>query len=205
MERIQKYSIALLAFLAAALFNFSCTDDRAEELSSIEYERRFSPIKIEAFVIYRTDARLSWTLNSNVESYSLEVFADDSLTFAGTPVRTYNDVTGDQHPYYIRELDGETQYSVLIKSVAAGKTESKWSGVSFKTGTENIFLPFQDGDVKATSATLRWTPGKTLTTIMLEPGGIQHTVTAGEIAAGIATIEGLTAETTYTATLKNGA
>ena len=40
---------------------------------------------------------------------------------------------------------------------------------------------------------------------MLEPGGIQHTVTAGEIAAGIATIEGLTAETTYTATLKNGA
>lgn len=205
MERKQKYSIALLAFLAAALFNFSCTDDRAEELSSIDYERLFSPIKIEAFVINRTDARLSWTLNSNVESYSLEVFADDSLTFAGTPVRTYNDVTGDQLPYYIRELDGETQYSVRIKSVAAGKTESKWSGVSFKTGTENIFLPFQDGDVKATSATLRWTPGKTLTTIMLEPGGIQHTVTAGEIAAGIATIEGLTAETTYTATLKNGA
>ena len=109
MERKQKYSIALLAFLAAALFNFSCTDDRAEELSSIDYERLFSPIKIEAFVINRTDARLSWTLNSNVESYSLEVFADDSLTFAGTPVRTYNDVTGDQLPYYIRELDGETQ------------------------------------------------------------------------------------------------
>ncbi len=188
------------------MFNFSCrTDDRAEELSSIDYERLFSPIKIEAFVINRTDARLSWTLNSNVESYSLEVLSRRQPHFCRHTGEDLPTMTGDQLPYYIRELDGETQYSMRIKSVAAGKTDSKWSGVSFKTGTENIFLPFQDGDVKATSATLRWTPGKTLTTIMLEPGGIQHTVTAGEIAAGIATIEGLTAETTYTATLKNGA
>jgi hypothetical protein len=205
MERKQRHTIALISFLAVLLFNFSCTDDRPEELTSIDYERLFSPIKIEAFVINRTDARLSWVINKDVESYSLEVFADDSLTFTGTPVRTYEGVTGDQLPFYIRELDGETQYSVRIKAVASGKTESKWSGVTFKTGTENIFLPFQDGDVKATSVTLRWSPGKALTAIMLEPGGIQHTVTADEIAAGSATIEGLTAETTYTATLKNGA
>ena len=204
MEIKQRHTIALISFLAVLLFNFSCTDDRSEELTSIDYERLFSPIKIEAFVINRTDARLSWVINKDVESYSLEVFADDSLIFAGTPVRTYEGVTGDQLPFYIRELDGETRYSVRIKSVASGKTESKWSGVTFKTGTENIFLPFQDGDVKATSVTLRWSPGKALTAIMLEPGGIQHTVTADEIAAGSATIEGLTAETSYTAILKNG-
>lgn len=204
MEIKQRHTIALISFLAVLLFNFSCTDDRSEELTSIDYERLFSPIKIEAFVINRTDARLSWVINKDVESYSLEVFADDSLIFAGTPVRTYEGVTGDQLPFYIRELDGETRYSVRIKSVASGKTESKWSGVTFKTGTENIFLPFQDGDVKATSATLRWSPGKALTAIMLEPEGIQHTVTADEIAAGSATIEGLTAETSYTAILKNG-
>lgn len=203
MEIKQRHTIALISFLAVLLFNFSCTDDRSEELTSIDYERLFSPIKIEAFVINRTDARLSWVINKDVESYSLEVFADDSLIFAGTPVRTYEGVTGDQLPFYIRELDGETRYSVRIKSVASGKTESKWSGVTFKTGTENIFLPFQDGDVKATSATLRWSPGKALTAIMLEPEGIQHTVTADEIAAGSATIEGLTAETSYTAILKN--
>ncbi|MEN6589079.1 MAG: fibronectin type III domain-containing protein [Proteiniphilum sp.] len=204
MEIKQRHTIALISFLAVLLFNFSCTDDRSEELTSIDYERLFSPIKIEAFVINRTDARLSWVINKDVESYSLEVFADDSLIFAGTPVRTYEGVTGDQLPFYIRELDGETRYSVRIKSVASGKTESKWSGVTFKTGTENIFLPFQDGDVKATSVTLRWSPGKALTAIMLEPGGIQHTVTADEIAAGSATIEGLTAETSSTAILKNG-
>ncbi|MDD2514461.1 MAG: DUF4957 domain-containing protein [Proteiniphilum sp.] len=205
MERKQRHYIALFAFLTTALFNFSCSDDRAEELTSIDYERLFSPIKIEAFVINRTDARLNWTLNKDVESYSLELFADDSLTFAGSPVKTFSDVTGDQLPYYIRDLDGETHYSVRIKSVAAGKTESKWSDVTFKTGTENIFLPFQDGDVEATAVTLRWIPGRTLTSINIEPGGISHQVTAGEIAAGSATIEGLTGETNYTVTLKNGA
>jgi len=201
----RKTYIILYALSAIAIFNFSCTDDRAEELTSIDYDRLFSPIKIEAVVINRTDVRLTWALNDDAESYSLEVFADDSLTFVGTPVRTYNDVTGDQLPFYIRELDGDTQYSVRIKAVAAGKTDSKWSGVTFRTGTENIFLPFQDGDVEATAVTLRWIPGRTLTSIQIEPGGIVHTVTADEIAAGSATIEGLTSETNYTVTLKNGA
>jgi hypothetical protein len=205
MKMRRKTYIILYALSAIAIFNFSCTDDRAEELTSIDYDRLFSPIKIEAVVINRTDVRLTWGLNDDAESYSLEVFADDSLTFVGTPVRTYNDVTGDQLPFYIRELDGDTQYSVRIKAVAAGKTESKWSGVTFKTGTENIFLPFQDGDVEATAVTLRWIPGRTLTSIQIEPGGIVHTVTADEIAAGSATIEGLTGETNYTVTLKNGA
>lgn len=204
MERKQKYNITLLVFLAAVLFNFRCTDDRAEELKSINYERLFSPIRIEAFVINRTDARLNWTHNKDVESYSLELFADDSLSFTGTPERSYNEVTEDQLPYYIRELDGETRYSVRIKSVTAGRTESKWSAITFKTGTENIFQPFQNGDVEATAVTLRWIPGRTLTTITLEPGGITHQVTSAEIAEGSATIEGLTDETNYTVTLKNG-
>ena len=200
----RKIYTPLFALCAMLLLNFSCTDDRAEELTSVEFDRLFSPIKIESFVINRTDARLSWTINRDVESYTLEVFADDSLSFTGTPVRNYEGVTGDQLPFYIRDLDGETQYSVRIKSVATGKTESKWSGVTFKTGTENIFQPFQDGDVAATSVTLRWISGRALTTITLEPGAITHTVTAAEVAAGSTTIEGLTGETTYTATLRNG-
>ena len=204
MKMRRKTYIILYALLAIAVFNFSCTDDRADELTSIDYDRLFSPIRIESFVINRTDARLSWAINKDVESYSLEVFADDSLTFAGTPVRTYDGVTGDQLPFYIRELDGETQYSVRIKSVAAGKTESKWSGVTFKTGTENIFQPFQNGDVEATAVTLRWTPGRTLTAITLEPGNITHNVTAAEVTAGSATITGLTGETNYNVTLRNG-
>ena len=204
MKRKQQYYIILFALLTATLFYYGCNDNRVEEITSIDYERPFSPIKIEALVINRTDARLNWTLNREAESYTLEVFADDSLTFEGSPVRTYDNVTEDQLPYYILDLDGETQYSVRIKSIAANKTESKWHGVAFKTDTENIFLPFEDGDIKATSVTLRWTPGKKLTSIILEPGAIEYTVTADDIATGSATIESLSAETQHTATLKNG-
>lgn len=204
MERKQKYYIALITIFAAMLLNFSCSDDRAKELTYIDYERPFSPIKVEALVINRTEARLNWTHNKDVESYSLEVFADDSLTFTGTPVRTYENVTGDQLPFYILELDGETQYSVRIKSLSSNKTESKWSDVTFKTGTENIFLPFEDGDIKSKGVTLRWQANKQLTNITLEPGGISHKVSKEEIANGSATIEGLTSETTYKVTLKNG-
>lgn len=204
MKKQRNIYIALFVFLATAIFNYSCTDDRAEEITSVDYERLFSPIGIEAFVINKTDARLSWKQNKDVASYSLEVFADDSLTFAGTPVRQIDNITGDQLPFYIRDLDGETGYSVRIKAVTSGDTDSKWSGVYFKTGAENIYLPFEDGDLKATAVTLRWIPGRTLTSITLEPGGITHTISAAEIAEGSATIEGLTGETTYKATLRNG-
>lgn len=204
MEKKQISYLSLFVFLTAALFNISCTDDRAEELTSVDYDRLFSPIGIEAFVINRTDARLNWTVNRDAESYTLELFAEDSLTFAGTPVRQIDGITGDQLPFYIRDLDGATQYSARIKSVASGESDSKWSGIYFRTETENIFLPFLDGDIEATKVTLRWIPGRVLTSITLEPGGITHTVTAGEIAAGAATIEGLTGETSYTATLHNG-
>lgn len=194
----------VLLILATVVFNFSCADDRAEEITSVNYDRVFSPVNPEAFVINRTDVRLSWSPNRNADSYTVEVFADDSLTFTGTPVLQFEGITADQLPYYIRGLDGNTQYSIRIKSVAAGITDSKWSSVFVETETENIFLPFEDGDLKATSVTLRWTPGKKLTAIGIEPGGITHTVTADEMAAGVATIDGLTGETSYTATLYNG-
>lgn len=59
MKMRRKKYIILYALSAIAIFNFSCTDDRAEELTSIDYDRLFSPIKIEAVVINRTDVRLT--------------------------------------------------------------------------------------------------------------------------------------------------
>lgn len=204
MKKKLNIYIALFVFLATGILNISCSDDRADELKTVNYDRLFSPTKVEAFVINRTDARLSWTVSKTVDAYKLEVFADDSLTFEGTPVMEFKGVSGDQLPYYIHGLDGETRYSARIKSVSSGEVDSKWTGVSFLTGTENIFLSFEDGDVAATSATLRWTPDKRLTEIILEPGAITHKVTEKEIADGMAIIKGLDSETAYTATLKNG-
>ena len=109
MKKKLNIYIALFVFLATGILNISCSDDRADELKTVKYDRLFSPTKVEAFVINRTDARLSWTVSKTVESYALEVFADDSLTFEGSPVMEFEGVTGDQLPYYIRGLEGETR------------------------------------------------------------------------------------------------
>ena len=69
------------------------------------------------------------------------------------------------------------------------------------TAQEDISLPLGPDDIRPTSVTLRWIPGRVINQIKLEPGGIIHAVTAEEVAAGAANIEGLTGSTKYTATL----
>lgn len=203
MKKTSKLYISIFALLTI-IFNYSCEDNRADELTSIDYERLFSPIDISALVINKVDARIDWAPNEEAESYTLEVFANDNLTFTGTPVRVIEGVTESQIPYTISELDGETRYSVRIKAVTSGKTDSKWTGVTFMTAQEDISLPLGPDDIRPTSVTLRWIPGRVINQIKLEPGGIIHAVTAEEVAAGAANIEGLTGSTKYTATLLNG-
>ena len=85
MKKELNIYLIILVIFASGIFTFSCKDDRPDELETIDYDRLFSPTKLEALVINRTDARLSWSINKDIESYTIEVFADDSLTFEGTP------------------------------------------------------------------------------------------------------------------------
>lgn len=192
----------LFALLTTAILCFSCSDDRAEELRSIDYDRLFSPIDVSVLVINRVDARVDWAPHENVETYTLEVF-EGEMAFDGTAVRVIEGITASEIPYDIKELEGETRYSVRIKAVATGETDSKWVGATFMTAQEDISLPFVDGDVKATEITFRWIPGREITQIKLVPGDIVHAVTAEEIDAGSATLDGLTGSTNYTATFLN--
>lgn len=150
MKKTSKLYISIFALLTI-IFNYSCEDNRADELTSIDYERLFSPIDISALVINKVDARIDWAPNEEAESYTLEVFANDNLTFTGTPVRVIEGVTESQIPYTISELDGETRYSVRIKAVTSGKTDSKWTGVTFMTAQEDISLPLGPDDIRPTS------------------------------------------------------
>lgn len=179
-------------------------EEQDDIITSIEYERLFTPIGIEARVINKTDVRLSWTEAAGVTGYNIEIFANDSLTFAGTPVKTFT-IGADQNPFTIEALEGETKHSARLQALCddASKT-SKWNGVYFKTEAEQLFKPFGNNDVAATSVTLTWTAGRKATTITLQPGNIVHQVTADEIAAGKAVIEGLTPETEYKAVMMNG-
>lgn len=201
MNKYKKYTYML--GLAIAALTAAC-DDPDEEITNIDYDRLFSPVNLEARVTNRTNVRLTWSTVKGATAYNIEVFENDSLTFAGSPAKTISGVTANQLPYTVSKLEGSMKYSARVQAVGEGIAESKWSGVYFKTDAEQIFEAVNDEDLQATGATLRWTAGEAATEIILTPGDITHTVTADEIAAGAATITGLTGETTYTAKLMNG-
>ena len=100
----------------------------------------------------------------------------------------------------ITGLDGETQYSFRVQATDGDATrDSKWSGVYAKTEAEQLFKNVKEEDIKAKEVTLRWTAGEEAATITLTPGNIVYNITAADIAAGAATVTGLTPETEYTA------
>ena len=199
MRKIYFKSIVLgLATVALA----SCSDV-ADEITSIVYNRNFSPTSVEAKVRNRTNIELSWNLGDGVTNYNVEVYANDSLTFAGSPVKSFS-VSPDEVPVLIKGLEGETQYSFRVQATDGNSSrDSKWSSAYAKTEAEQIFKTVAEEDIKGSSVTLRWTAGEKAATIELTPGDIVYNVTDDDIAAGAATITGLTPETEYKALLKS--
>ena len=195
----QKYFKSIVLGLATVALA-SC-GDVADEITSIIYNRNFSPTSVEAKVRNRTNVELSWNLGDGVTNYNVEIYANDSLTFAGSPIYTFS-VTPEQVPVLIKGLEGETQYSFRVQATDGNASrDSKWSGAYAKTEAEQIFKNVAEEDIKGTSVTLRWPAGEEAATITLTPGNIVYNVTADDIAAGAATVTGLKPETEYKAVL----
>jgi Fibronectin type III domain. len=198
MNKLKNYIYLLGLSIAVILTGCSDQDD---ELTSIEYDRLFSPTEFEGKVINRTNVRLTWNDVKGAESYIIEVYNNGDLNFEGTPVKTISDISGT--PYTIEGLDGETDYSIRIQALKSGKNSSKWTTVTAKTDTEQIFENIKDDDIEATQVTLHWAAGAEVTHILITPGDHRYNLSTSEIAAGTATISGLTGETAYKATLMN--
>ncbi len=197
---MKKIYLKSIVFGLATVALASCSDV-ADEITSIVYNRNFSPTSVEAKVRNRTNIELSWNLGDGVTNYNVEVYANDSLTFAGSPVQSFS-VTPDQVPVLITGLDGETQYSFRVQATDGDATrDSKWAGAYAKTEAEQLFKNVKEEDIKAKEVTLRWTAGEEAATITLTPGNIVYNITAADIAAGAATVTGLTPETEYTAVM----
>ena len=198
---MKKKYLKSIVFGLATVALASCSDV-ADEITSIVYNRNFSPTSVEAKVRNRTNIELSWNLADGVTNYNVEVYANDSLSFTGSPVQSFS-VTPDEVPVLIKSLEGETQYSFRVQATDGDSSrDSKWSGAYAKTDAEQIFKNVAEEDIKGTSVTLRWTAGEEAATIELTPGDIVYNVTAADIAAGAATVTGLTPETSYKALLK---
>lgn len=212
--KLKKY-ICLLGIATMALT--TACEDQSELITSVNYDRLFAPINLEARVVNQVNVRLTWTPVNGATSYDIEIFQnadqssedeeeDDSKvpSYDGTPIKTVSGITNSEIPYTITKLEGDTRYTARITAHGEGIADSKGSGIEFKTNAEQIFIAVDPEEIKATQVTLRWPAGEAADKIILTPGDIEHAVTADEIAAGAATITDLKDETEYTATLKKG-
>lgn len=190
--------------LGAFILTAGACSDRDELITETQFDRLFMPSKLETRIQNKTNVRISWECLSKVDSYAIELFENDAnMNFEGTPSMT---TTATESPYVITGLLGETVYSVRIKAISETK-ESKWNMTTFNTDAEQILNTVAPEDLEATKVILRWTAGQVATSIVLTPedgsADINYTVTANDIAAGAATITGLTGEIKYTAKLYN--
>ncbi len=190
-----------ILFLLLAIGITGCKDDTLQEITKMETDRMFSPTGLSAIVINKTGVRLTWKEVPNASSYVIEFF--ENKDFSGTPARTVADVAYVQLPYTVSNLSGDTEYSIRVKAVGGGITDSKWITTTVKTDPEQIFHQVDLANITSNSVILTWPAGEIATSIQLSPGNITHQVTPAEVAAGKAQVNGLSSETTYTAQLLN--
>lgn len=204
----------MVTAVGLSLTGMTACSDPSDPITSVEYNRLFSPTELEAKVQNTTGVKLTWFAVSYADAYNIEFYADDpEMTFSGTPVYTTTiapDAIGPREEISwtlpAGTLQGETVYSVRMKGVSSTK-ESKWAGTTFETGTEQIFYEVPTADITKTSVTLKWPAGTAVTKITAEKSSevvVEHTLTADEIAAGEATIGDLKVESTYTFYIYNG-
>ena len=197
---MKQYKIITLCMMVLAAALTSC-GDVDDEITSLLLNRNLSPINLTAKNVGETTADIQWTASERATSYNLEIFADDSLTFAGSPLKT---ITGiETTAINVTGLLFDTQYSVRVQAVTAGDDSrtSKWNGAYFRTGAKQFLKNPKPAEIADRSVILKWEveEGFDVTTIVVGP--VTHTITPEEKEAGQATIEGLTPETTYTAYL----
>jgi hypothetical protein len=211
--KFNKYFLLLGLATSGMALTTACSD-QDDEITSLEYDRLFSPIHLEARVVNQVNVRLSWYAVKGADSYTIQVYnsvdqdsevdedeTTNDITVTGTPIKTIEGISGDEIPYIVTGLEGDTKYTFVVSAQGENITSSKGTSVEAKTGTEQILKTVADEDIEANSAVIRWTSSAVGATLQITPGNIEHTITAAEDADMAATISGLTGETDYTVKL----
>ncbi|MFV0468014.1 MAG: DUF4957 domain-containing protein [Dysgonomonas sp.] len=204
---MKKYFAKLMMGLGivAGGFMIAC-DDIDPAIDSLNFDRLFAPIGVEASITNNINVNLSWKTVQGAESYIVEIYKDSLLFDAANLV--YRGETTDTKFTYT--LQSDTRYSAQIKAVSSSTNESKWYNITFLTEVPDIYLASEIGDLGADFATLRWPVEAIATKISLSPASsssgiaVSRSLTDTEIASGIAKVEGLTPGNRYNAILYSG-
>ncbi|PTN09232.1 uncharacterized protein DUF4957 [Mangrovibacterium marinum] len=194
----------LFAFVAGLLVLSACTDKNDWDTDS-DYERMFRPAKLDATGVTVHTAEISFVAIPDAAYYQFEL-SQDSLLFENI-ISTF-DTTA--YKFTLEGLESNTKYSLRVKSVAAeaGKTESGWNAIYFKTRAEQIMEEVSSGDILSSSVTVRWEAGATVTNLLVnDADGVEIdnvTISAEQLEAGEMLLTGLSPETSYEVLLMNG-
>jgi hypothetical protein len=185
-------------YLPVMLIFGACNEDIQKEITSIDFNRVFTPTSLKADIYDDIIVKAKWDIMGNADAYAVEISLD-SCEYA-TIVKT-DTVKPDNVPYSVI-LEAETQYTLRVKGINyEGADESHWAVLVFATNSEQIL-----GDVtniSDSSATMNWPAGYNATHFIINPGAIQRDITPGEVAAGQATLYDLIADENYTVSIYN--
>jgi hypothetical protein len=198
-----KRNLKNICYTALALLTL-ITGCKETELQEIEptFARSFAVSGLKVVISGKVNAIFTWERIKNTKSYTIEIY--QTADYSGTPIRTIADISNTLVTYTVVGLNGDTQYYARIKSTGTnGSGDSKWVNIAFKTEPEQIFQDITSDKITPNSVTLNWPAAAAVTTIKISPSDITKTLTTAEIAAGQATVTGLSPLTTYTATILN--
>lgn len=181
----------------------SCSDI-ADEITELVFPRNFSPVDIETRNVGEDKVTLKWKASDKATGYVVELFADDSLSFAGTPAKT---LTVTDNSVDVTGLVYDTKYSARVKAITSGDEvrDSKWNTIFFRTSAQQLMKSFKEENIADRSVIVTWDTeavGNDLTTLKAfdKDNKVASTkeLSADEVAAGKAVLGGLTPETQYT-------
>lgn len=200
--------------LGMGVLSLTSCGDAMDEIESVVFNRNFSPVNFDAKNVTKESANLQWTPSAGATSYVLEIFQDDSLTFEGEPALRFAGLTNEDIPYEVSGLVYDTKYSARVMALDENdeSRNSTWSEVYFRTSAQQIFKDIQNSDIADRSVVMNWPAGEEVTSIVVKHTDndgktsivVTHQLTADEIAAGKANIEGLEPSTKYEVLLYNG-
>ncbi len=195
-----KYILKCSIVVLSLLFTFSGCDSPDEVIEELNVSREFAPVGLQAFIRNQVVVELQWDSDPYVNDYLIEISEDASFS---TIIESVS-VTYENVPVQI-ELEQETFYYIRVQAISSrGLNNSTYATTTAETLTEQIFYPIVPEDILATEATFRWLPNTAVTELFIVPGNISYTLSAQEIAEGVATVTGLTGETDYTVQILNG-
>lgn len=197
-------SIIVKCMIGLGVLSVASCSDPMDEITSIIFDREFSPVDLESSNIKETTAQLKWAASERIKEYVVEVYADDSLTFAKAPSIVKN---VSSNKISLEGLTYDTQYSVKVVACDPdGKTNrnSNPATVYFKTAAQQIFDVVEEDNIGDRSVVLTWPKGETeISEIRAYESATMnaastHVISDAELAAGRAIVTGLNPETKYT-------